>query len=262
MSPNALPIDPVLLPPDALREAAVAGHGIMPLRLSGVGLMVHGKALLADVDVTLSAGSRTVILGPNGAGKSLFLRLCHGLLAPTSGRVEWMGPAADAVASRQAMVLQRPVMLRRSVEANIRYALEIRGVAKNVVADRVRQAIEMSGLTAISRRNARVLSGGEQQRVALARAWALAPEVLFLDEPTANLDPAAVRAVEGIVHAIAQAGTTIVMTTHDLGQARRLAEVVLFMHNGRLLERAAATTFFNSPVTAAAAAFLRGELPW
>lgn len=129
-------------------------------------------------------------------------------------------------------------------------------------AERVEWVLERTGLTALAHRPARRLSSGEQQRLALARAWATAPEVLFLDEPTANLDPTASRAVEELIQAIHQSGTKIVMTTHDLGQARRLADEILFLYRGRLLERSDAPSFFAGPRTAEARAFLDGELLW
>jgi tungstate transport system ATP-binding protein len=160
------------------------------------------------------------------------------------------------------MVFQRPVMLRRSASANIEYALKLQGVRGTEVRRRAREALELVGLSALEARFARVLSGGEQQRLALARAWALRPEVLFLDEPTASLDPTASAEVERIVQAIHDAGTKTVLCTHNLGQARRLADEVLFVHGGRLVERAPADMFFKQPATAEAAAFIKGELPW
>jgi tungstate transport system ATP-binding protein len=160
------------------------------------------------------------------------------------------------------MVFQRPVLLRRSVLANIDYALAIRRLPRGLRATRAQEALQLTGLTALAERQATVLSGGEQQRVALARAWALDPEVLFLDEPTANLDPAAKRAVEDAIAGIARAGTKIVMTTHDLGQARRLADEIIFLHNGKVLEQRPAADFFATPEHEAARAFLCGDLLW
>jgi len=237
-------------------------NGILPLRLERVSYAVRGRTLIDAIDVTLTANARTMILGPNGAGKSLLLRLCHGLIAPTSGRVIWCGPFAGEARKRQAMVFQRPVMLRRSAAGNIDHALGLRGFKGADRKERLAKALQNTGLTEIAKQPARVLSGGEQQRLALARAWSLEPEVLFLDEPTANLDPAAARKVEETIAAIHAAGTKIIMTTHDLGQARRLADEVLFLHRGRLVEHADAETFFEGPRTEAAAAYLRGELYW
>jgi tungstate transport system ATP-binding protein len=160
------------------------------------------------------------------------------------------------------MVFQRPVLLRRSVAANIDYPLRLRGISKQQRDARIEQALHLTGLSPLRKRYARVLSGGEQQRLALARAWAVEPEVLFLDEPTANLDPAATRAVEDIIARFRDEGMKIVMTTHDLGQAKRLADEVLFLNHGRLLERSDALSFFNEPKHSDARAFVRGELLW
>ncbi|MCC6714585.1 MAG: ATP-binding cassette domain-containing protein [Gammaproteobacteria bacterium] len=241
---------------------SAGGPSILPLVLRDVCLSAGGRALLDRVNLVLTAGVRTVVLGPNGAGKSLLLRICHGLISPSSGTMEWTGPGATEARVRQAMVFQRPMLLRRSVIANVDYALAVRRMSRALRTTRAREALEMAGLAPLAERPAGVLSGGEQQRVALARAWALDPEVLFLDEPTANLDPAATRAVEEAIAGIARGGTKIVMTTHDLGQARRLAEEIVFLHNGRLLEQRSAAAFFAGPGHEAARAFLRGELLW
>ncbi len=240
-------------------------HGtptILPLSLDRVGFEVAGRNLIDAITAEFTPSERTVILGPNGAGKSLLLRLCHGLIQPTSGRVRWNGAEFERPDLRQAMVFQRPVMLRRSAAANVDYALALRKIPRRERRARVAEALEQTGLTLLADRPARVLSGGEQQRLALARAWALRPEVLFLDEPTANLDPAASRAVERIIDVFHQSGAKIIMTTHDLGQARRLADEVLFLHRGKLIERTEAGVFFEQPRTEEADAFMRGELHW
>jgi len=160
------------------------------------------------------------------------------------------------------MVFQQPVMLRRSALANIVYALGAAGVPRAERVARGLNALDSVGLRALAHRPARTLSVGEQQRVALARAWALGPEVLFLDEPTASLDPGATREIERVIRAIATAGTKVVMSTHNLGQAKRLGEEILFLHEGRLAERAAVDRFFTQPASAEAEAFIAGELPW
>jgi tungstate transport system ATP-binding protein len=235
----------------------------LPLELAEVGFSAGGRALLAGVNVRLRAGTRTIVLGPNGAGKSLLLRLCHGLLAPTAGEIRWSGGLPERqLRRRQAMVFQRPVMLHRSAEANIRYVLSLLGVPRRRRAAIAHEALERFGLGGLAQSSARVLSGGEQQRLALARAWVIEPEVLFLDEPTAALDPAATLAVELAVQEFHTAGTKIVMTTHDLGQARRLADEVLFLLKGRLVEQTPAPAFFHGECSAEARAFLAGELLW
>ena len=180
---------------------------------------------------------------------------------PTSGRVLWHGSEKRRGGRAQAMVFQRPVMLRRSALANVEYGLAVAGVSRRERALRASDVVEAVGLEARSQQPARLLSGGEQQKLALARAWALGPEILFLDEPTANLDPAATREIETIIGQIHASGTKIVMTTHNLGQARRLADEILFLSGGRLVERTAAGSFFARPASAEAGAFIRGELP-
>ena len=235
---------------------------ILPLRLEEVSLTIQGRTVIHPLSLEIAAGPATIILGANGAGKSVLMRLMHGLLAPTSGLVQWREADADRVRRMQAMVFQRPVMLRRSALANVRYRLQAAGVAepeRSRVAD---AALREVGLHHLAGRPARAFSGGEQQRLALARAWALHPEVLFLDEPTASLDPTATREIESIIRAFDASGTKIIMATHNLGQARRLGDEVLFIHQGRLVERASVDRFFNQPASAEAAAFIKGELPW
>jgi tungstate transport system ATP-binding protein len=232
---------------------------ILPLRLEGVSFAAGGRTIIPRLDLTLEAGASTIILGANGAGKSVLMRLMHGLLAPSTGRVVW---STEGPRRRQAMVFQRPVMLRRSALANVVYALDAAGVPVGQQVRLAREALQEVGLSHVAGRAARVLSGGEQQRLALARAWALHPEVLFLDEPTANLDPGATREIESVIKAFDVAGTKIVMSTHNLGQARRLGDEILFLHLGRLVERAPVEDFFKRPVSAQAAAFIKGELPW
>jgi tungstate transport system ATP-binding protein len=240
----------------------MSGASILPLLLEDVGYVVDGRPLVDGVSLRIEAGPRTVILGPNGAGKSLLLRLCHGLLKPTGGRIAWSGPGAAEAAQKQAMVFQRPLMLRRSALANVEYPLRLRGVPAAARRARAADALARTGLTAFAAQAARRMSIGEQQRLALARAWVSEPEVLFLDEPTASLDPAATFAVEEIADAIHRAGTKIVMTTHDLAQARRLADEIVFLHRGQLLEHAPAADFFARPATIEAQAFLAGTLRW
>jgi len=233
---------------------------MLPLLLDRVCFAVNGKTIIDNISAEIADGPRTVILGPNGAGKSVLMRLCHGLFAPTSGSISWRG--TNGGRRRHAMVFQRPVMLRRSALANVAYALKLAGVSPRERVLRARDVLEAVGLASVAERPARVLSGGEQQKLALARAWALGPEVLFLDEPTANLDPGATRDVESLIGQIRAGGTKIVMTTHNLGQAKRLGDEILFLNQGRLVERTPVDQFFIKPASAEAEAFIRGELPW
>lgn len=215
-----------------------------------------GKPLLGPCSFVLDGPGPTLVLGPNGAGKSLMLRLAHGLIAPTQGRVSWSGGERPS----QAMVFQTPVLLRRSALANLLHALAVNRVPRRSRTALAREALARFGLSDCAETPARVLSGGEKQRLALARAWALQPSVLFLDEPTSALDPAAIRQVEAAVQEFHQRGTRIVMTTHDLHQARRLAGDVLFLARGQVQEHTPADRFFSAPESEQARAFIRGEL--
>ncbi len=237
--------------------AMTAVDGIAPLAFEAVSVTLRDQVLLHPLTLRLDGCHRTLVMGPNGAGKSLLLRLAHGLLAPSAGRVHWEGTTP-----RQAMAFQRPVLLRRTALDNLTYALAVTGTPRGERRERAREALARFGLAALEKRPARVLSGGEQQRLALARAWLTRPEVLFLDEPTSALDPAAIRAVEDAVLDFHRRGTRIVMTTHDLNQARRLADEVVLLYGGKLIEHTPADRFFAEPRTPEGRAFLRGELVW
>ncbi len=232
----------------------------LPLVAERVAVRLGEREILRDVSFRLEPGLRTAILGPNGSGKTTLLRALHGLVPLAGGRITWAGGPRPPRA--EAMVFQRPVMLRRSARANVEYALAVNGVAGEPRRRRARESLARVGLEAIGERSARVLSGGEQQRLALARAWALEPRILYLDEPTSALDPAAAAEIERQIGAIAAGGTRIVMTTHHLGLARRLADEILFLHDGRLVEQSPADRFFDAPRSEEARQFLNGELPW
>jgi tungstate transport system ATP-binding protein len=235
-------------------------HPLLPLVARGLQFAIAGRAIIRDVSFRIETPGRTVILGPNGAGKSVLLRLCHGLLQPTGGELRWGELPMVQAREQQAMAAQQPVILRRTVAANLLHVLRIKGVPAGERRALVDAALEQAGLTGLGPRAARTLSGGQQQRLAIARACVLRPAVLLLDEPSASLDPAAVRGVEEMVRAVSLAGTKILMTTHDIAQARRLAADVLFLNEGRLLEHAPAAAFFAAPGNPTAARFLDGEL--
>lgn len=235
---------------------------MLPLELDKLSFSVGATPIIQGISARIEAGPRTIILGPNGAGKSVLMRLCHGLLQPTAGRIVWHGLRNGDPRRHQAMVFQRPVMLRRSALANVVYGLRLAGKSRRESELRAMDVLEVVGLAPHAGRPARVLSGGEQQRLALARAWALGPDVLFLDEPTANLDPASTQDIENIIQAIHASGTKIIMSTHNLGQARRLGDEVLFISKGLLMEQAPIERFFREPASAEAGAFIKEELPW
>jgi tungstate transport system ATP-binding protein len=231
----------------------------LPLVLEDVSLQAGATMILDRLSLAITPGAPTLIVGPNGAGKTSLLRLCMGLATPSAGRISW-GGRTDSKPARRAILFQRPVMLRRTVAANVGYALAQAGAPRSQRMPRVAALLDRVGLADLAQRPARRLSGGEQQRLALARALARDPEILLLDEPTANLDPAAARSVEEIVLMAAQSGIKIVMASHDLGQVRRLAGDVVFLVRGALCEQDRAADFLDNPTTPEAAAFLRGDL--
>ena len=231
----------------------------LPIALDTVSFLARGNPILADVSLAVASGGPTVLIGPNGAGKTTLLRLLMGLIRPSRGRVSWGG--RDGISpSRCAIVFQRPAMLRRSTAGNIRYALAAAGVPRAARAARCAELLALVGLSSLAGQPARKLSGGEQQRLALARALAKDPAVLFLDEPTASLDPAATKAIEDLVRDITARGIKVVMSTHDLGEARRLADEIVLLHRGRVVETGKAEAFFTAPRTGEAKKFVAGEL--
>ena len=233
---------------------------MFPLRLSGLRFAPEGRAVLDGLDLELSGEGISVILGPNGAGKTLLLRLLAGLLPAHGGSIAWGdAPQPDG---RLAMVFQQPMLLRLSVLTNIEFALRPQALTPAERRTRTIEVLERVGLAHRVRDCARLLSGGERQRLALARAWAMRPRLLLLDEPTASLDPTATDAVERIIREIRTEGAKVLMTTHNLGQATRLADDIIFLADGRVQEHDSAQRFFARPQSPAARAFLQGELPW
>ena len=231
----------------------------LPILFENVTITAGAVTILDRIALTLSPGPPTVLIGPNGSGKSTLLRAAMGLVAPSQGRISW-GGRQDVPPTRRAIVLQRPAMLRRTVAGNIRYALRASGIARAEAKRRLGDLVALVGLEPLADRPARRLSGGELQRLALARALARDPEILLLDEPTASLDPAATKAIEDIIRAVSRRGIKVVMATHDLGEARRLAGEIILLHRGRAIETGAASSFFTKPQTSEARTFLAGEL--
>jgi tungstate transport system ATP-binding protein len=239
--------------------AAPARLAALPLRLDGAVVAAGGRRLLDGATLTVAAGGITALMGPNGAGKSLTLRLAAGLIRPCAGSVRW-ADAPSPPPGRVAMVFQRPVLLRRSAAGNLDHALAVAGLNRAARAVRRAELLALAGLTALADRPARALSGGEAQRLALARALAAGPELLLLDEPTASLDPASTAAIEDLIRRIAAQGATVLMVTHDRGQARRLADRAVFLHAGRVAEQAAAADLLDAPRSPEAQAYLAGRL--
>jgi tungstate transport system ATP-binding protein len=231
----------------------------LPVRLVEVRILAGEVAILDGVTLTLDAGPPSVLIGPNGAGKTTLLRAAMGLIPVTSGLITWGGREVSPP-TRRAIMFQRPAMLRRSTASNIRYALAAAGVPRARREARVAELMADVGLTGLERRPARRLSGGEQQRLALARTLARDPALLFLDEPTASLDPAATKAIEDIVRTVTVRGVKVVMSTHDLGEAKRIGGEIVLLHRGRLIESGPAAQFFAAPRSEQARKFIAGEL--
>ena len=213
---------------------------------------------LRGVSMALQRGDRLALVGANGSGKSTLLRVLHGLLLAPGRTVQ----AIDGREPVIAMLFQRPFMLDLSVRRNVLLSLWLRGVPRDQRAERCDRALQRVGLLPLAQQAARTLSGGQQQRLAFARAWALAPDVLLLDEPTASLDPSAKREVETLMEQLAQDGVTLVFSTHNLGQAKRLSTRVAYLEAGRLVVDLPTDPFFNQALPPEAAQFLKGELPW
>lgn len=234
----------------------------MPIAAHAVSIARDGRTLLDNVSFVLEAAPAiTVLLGPNGAGKSLFVRVLAGLLPVDSGTVTWARQQPDRPRMpRLGVVFQKPVLLARSVSANLDFALRAAGVPPGERADRIAAALGSAALMGLAQQQALTLSGGEQQRVALARAVACEPACLILDEPAANLDPASTAAIERQLIALKSAGTPVLFITHDLAQARRLADNIVFMHQGRIIESTPAAQFFTSPQSAEARRYIDGHL--
>jgi tungstate transport system ATP-binding protein len=231
----------------------------LPVMFLEVGILASEVTILDNISLTLEAGPPTVLIGPNGSGKTTLLRAAMGLISVTRGRITW-GGRETASPQQLAIMFQRPAMLRRSTAGNVRYALAAANVPRAARNERVAELLDLVGLDGLERRPARRLSGGEQQRLALARALARDPAILFLDEPTASLDPAATKAIEDIVRAVAARGVKVVMATHDLGEAKRLAGDIVLLHRGRVVESGPADAFFAGPKTNEARKFIAGEL--
>ncbi|HEV7914935.1 MAG TPA: phosphate ABC transporter ATP-binding protein [Albitalea sp.] len=226
------------------------------LELQGAAVRFGATLALRDISLAVNRGERIALVGANGSGKSTLLRALHGLLPLCEGR------RVAAAAPRIAMVFQRPFMLRLSAQANVELGLLLQGMPRRQRRERAMRALERVGLAAEAKRIGRVLSAGQQQRVALARAWAVQPDVLLLDEPTASLDPTAKREIEALIAEFVAQGITVMMSSHNLGQVKRLASRVIYLEHGRMLADVSTEHFFGGPLPEEATLFLKGELPW
>lgn len=246
--------------PASIARLSPARQTAEPLAVDDLTLEIAGRRVLGPITLRLSSPGLTAVLGPNGAGKSMFLRLIHGLAEPTAGRIRWDGRRPAEARSGQGYVFQSPPLMRRSVWSNVEFPLIAARWPRGMRQARAAEALERARLADKAALPAAALSGGERQRMALARAWATGPRTLFLDEPTASLDPASTKELERMLAGFREEGVKLFLATHDLAQARRLAEDVLFFSGGRILEQAAAEPFFAAPSSEAARRYLKGEL--
>lgn len=232
---------------------------IFPMQAEDLTVRKGGRKILQGISLTLPAKGVTIVLGPNGAGKSTLLKTLHGMERLISGHIDWSQPK-HAAQDRQAFVFQTPTLMRRTVLDNVAYPLTLKGMAKSKAREVAAEWLEKVHLTKALHQRAGDLSGGERQKMALVRALIRGPELLFLDEPCANLDGRATREIEEMLQVTNASGTRLIMATHDLGQAKRLATDVCFLHQGHLLEHTPAETFFNAPKSPQAQAFLNGDI--
>ena len=232
---------------------------MLPLIAKGATVRRQGKLLIGPVDLQLDGQGTTIVIGPNGAGKTSLLKMLHGIVRLKAGSVTWSCPMEEAQ-RRQAFVFQQPVMMRRSVVDNVAYPLRLVGVSRREARAQALDWVRRIGLEPAADRSATVLSGGERQKLALARALIRKPEVLFLDEPCASLDGRATREIETLLNGAMRDGTRLVMSTHDLGQAQRLATEVILVARGQIQEHRPAADFFAGPETTEGRAFLRGDI--
>jgi len=224
------------------------------IALDDVSVRFGDVRALEGVTMNVERGDFIALLGPNGSGKTTLLRTLHGLLKHSGRR------SVSSGFGRQAMVFQRPFVIHLSVRNNLRLALWLAGVPRVQWDERIAQALRRVDLTGIEHRPSRALSGGQQQRLALARAWAVKPQLLFLDEPTASLDPTAKHEVEAVLASFAAEGMTLVMSTHNLGQAKRLASRVIYLEGGAIHADLPTPEFFNGRLQGPAQRFLKGEM--
>ena len=235
-------------------------HQFLPLLTKDITYKVNGTKLINGISLEVNTHGSTIILGHNGSGKSLLLKLLHGVIAPSSGQVTWNNHTPTTKQHWRTFLLQTPTFFKQTALYNIEFVLRIAGIPTSEHKKRCQQALEICGLTNISHRNTHSLSGGELQKLSLARAWVLNPCVVLLDEPTVALDPPSVLGFENIIHRFKQSDTKVIMTTHDLAQAKRLADEIIFIDAGKVIEQSSAEKFFLGPQSTQAKNFISGEL--
>ena len=232
---------------------------LMPIKVKKLNFEKGQRKLLTDISCEIKAKGITIILGPNGAGKTLFLKFLHGLISNSSSEVTFANKTLNtSIRKQQSMVFQSPILLRRSVFKNISFALQQR--TKIINKEKILKVLKRVDLLNLVNENAILLSGGEKQRLSLARAIVTLPKVLFLDEATSNLDPYSIQIIEKIIKEVNKQGTKVIAVTHDLLQAKRLANDIIFINKGKVLEFTAAKIFFSNPKSKEGKLFMTGKL--
>ena len=233
-------------------------HDLTPIRFKDLSVILGQKIILDKINCKIKSNSITAVLGPNGAGKSIFLQTINGLISIQSGRLTFNSMEKNQeIRKQQALVFQNPVLLRRTVMANMQFVLNLRNRESNQL---LKNILDKVGLEGYEKKSARLLSGGEKQRLSMARALVVNPHLLLLDEPTANLDPYSLNLIEDLVLEENSIGKTVIFTTHDMSQAKRLATDVIFLNKGKVLEQTVSKTFFKSPKTLEAQKYINGEI--
>lgn len=240
------------------KKTFVGPHDLTPIQFKDLSVILGQKIILDKINCKIKSNSITAVLGPNGAGKSIFLQTINGLFSIQSGRLNFnLMEINQEIRKQQAMVFQNPVLLRRTVIANLQFISNLRNKESNRFLKKILSKV---GLEGYEKKPARLLSGGEKQRLSMARALIINPNLLLLDEPTANLDPYSLKLIEDLVLEENSIGKTIIFTTHDMSQAKRLATDVIFLNKGKVLEQTISKTFFKSPKTLEAQKYINGEI--
>ena len=240
------------------KKTFVGAHDLTPIQFKDLSVILGQKIILDKINCKIKSNSITAVLGPNGAGKSIFLQTINGLFSVQIGRLTFnLMEINQEIRKQQAMVFQNPVLLRRTVIANLQFISNLRNKESNRLLKKILSKV---GLEGYEKKPARLLSGGEKQRLSMARALIINPNLLLLDEPTANLDPYSLNLIEDLVLEENSIGKTIIFTTHDMTQAKRLATDVIFLNKGKVLEQTISKTFFKSPKTLEAQKYINGEI--
>ena len=240
------------------KKTFVGAHDLTPIQFKDLSVILGQKIILDKINCKIKSNSITAVLGPNGAGKSIFLQTINGLFSVQSGRLTFnLMEINQEIRKQQAMVFQNPVLLRRTVIANLQFISNLHNKESNRLLKKILSKV---GLEGYEKKPARLLSGGEKQRLSMARALIINPNLLLLDEPTANLDPYSLNLIEDLVLEENSIGKTIIFTTHDMSQAKRLATDVIFLNKGKVLEQTISKTFFKSPKTLEAQKYINGEI--